>query len=74
MGLVWDDNRFSHYDIRAEGAVPSSITISENGPSGLDRYRYVNPVPTSPLADDLAIAPSTLIPVLLNTNHTLQLE
>ena len=33
-----------------------------NGPlktrSGLDQYRDVNPVPTSPLADDIATAPS----------------
>ena len=29
--MGWDENRSSHYDIRAEGALPPSITNSENG-------------------------------------------
>ena len=26
-GLGWDENRFSHYDIRSEEALPPSITV-----------------------------------------------
>ena len=25
--LGWDESRFSHYDIRADGALPPSITV-----------------------------------------------
>ena len=27
VGLGWDKSRVSHYDIRAEGALPPSITV-----------------------------------------------
>ena len=30
-GLGWEENRFSRYDIRAEGALPPSITVIARG-------------------------------------------
>ena len=29
VGLGWDENRVSHYNIRAEGALPPSMTVIE---------------------------------------------
>ena len=28
VGLGWEESRFSHYDIRGEGALPQSITVT----------------------------------------------